>query len=295
MNKIFSKNLKIGERILLMEYNIEHFTNSTLSSHGCTEETIHFAPHLHNHFELNLFLQGDIRFFIDGETFKPTHGDLFLMNNTQIHGPKIMSNSTYERAIIHFSPKMVQTFSNQTTELLNIFHQKKGLHLSEEEISEFVTITDKLVELERDGMEEFGNNLLQQAYLAQILVMINRNKYRKVQEDSFLINHELSPLMQEIIQFIQKHLDQHISLAMIEKSFKLNKHYLNRMFKKELDTSIYSFIQLNKISLAKKLLHEEMDVNTVCEQLGYKDYTTFARAFKRVTNLSPKNYVKIIK
>ena len=54
-----------------MEYIVEHFETNTLTSHGQTSDQKIFSPHLHNHYEINLFLNGDILFFIDGHSIKP--------------------------------------------------------------------------------------------------------------------------------------------------------------------------------------------------------------------------------
>lgn len=275
-----------------MNYNIEHFASNTLSSHGNTEETMHFAPHLHNHYELNLFISGDISFFIDGELFKPTKGDLFLINSTRIHGPKILSKSSYERAIIHFSSKLIQLIPQESLDLLKIFEKKNIIHLNQAETQDFIQITDKLQNLEEINQELFGKNILMQVYLIEILILINQTATNCNLDESFLTNDELSPIVSQIIHLIQENLDQPISLNTIEKKLNMNKHYLNRLFKTELGISIYQFIQLNKISLAKKLLYQGISVTEVCDQLAYKDYSTFARAFKRVTELSPTNYVK---
>ncbi|MCQ9210662.1 AraC family transcriptional regulator [Granulicatella seriolae] len=282
-----------------MEYIIEHFETNTLTSHGHTSEQSIFIPHLHNHYEVNLFLDGDVLFFIDGHSIQPQRGDLFLINNTQIHGPKVLSDSVYERAIIHFSPKVANNLSTKDTDLLKCFigpNSKKNhlIHLSEEDIATFIDITDRLEEMEKQSKFVYGDDILINNMLCYLLILINREALKDTPPLlEKKVNH-LSEIAQLIIDYTRTNIHQAISLSDLETNLNMNRHYLNRVFKNDLGISIYNYILLNKIALAKELLANSSLPNDVSDSLGFKDYSTFARAFKRITSLSPQNYIKSI-
>lgn len=282
-----------------MEYIVEHFETNTLTSHGQTSDQKIFSPHLHNHYEINLFLNGDILFFIDGHSIKPQRGDLFIINNTQIHGPKVLSDSIYDRAIIHFSPKVVNKLSTKETNLLNCFsaaHQKQNhlIHLPEGELETYVNLIDQLELMENLTDYAYGDDILINNLLCQLLVLINREFLKDAPPLLEKKTNHLSETTQKIIDYTQKHLHQGIALGDLEMVLNMNKHYLNRVFKKDLDISIYNYILLNKIALAKDHLAKQESPYQVAESLGFKDYSTFARAFKRITTLSPQHYVRSI-
>lgn len=282
-----------------MDYIIEHFETNTLTSHGHTSQQNIFTPHLHNHYEVNLFLDGDILFFIDGHSIRPQRGDLFLINNTQIHGPKVLSDSVYERAIIHFSPKIATKLSTKDTNLLKCFigadHKKNYLlHLSEEDIKTFIDITDQLEAMEGLSKYVYGDDILINNMLCYLLILINREALKDTPPLLEKKMNHLSDIAQSIIDFIRSNIQQPISLSDLESNLNMNRHYLNRVFKNDLGISIYNYILLNKIALAKDLLATHSSPNDVSDHLGFKDYSTFARAFKRITSLSPQNYIKSI-
>lgn len=282
-----------------MDYIIEHFETNTLTSHGHTNKQKVFSPHLHNHYEINLFLNGDILFFIDGHSIRPQPGDLFLINNTQIHGPKVLSGNVYERAILHFSPKLADKLSTKETNLLESFSKSREdnnylIHLSEADRVKFVTLIDHLEKMENQSKYIYGDDILINNMICELLIIINREAQKNPSEPFKKKENHLSEITQEIIDYIQVNIKQTITLTNLEVDLNMNKHYLNRTFKKDLDISIYNYVLLNKIALAKELLANNQSPNEVADFLGFKDYSTFARAFKRVTGLSPKNYMKSI-
>lgn len=242
-------------------------------------------------------MQGDIHFYISGTVFKPTRGDLFIISSTQLHGPKILSDSIYERSIVHFSPKFAKKFCDDTVDLLDIFETNEEInviHLSEEDIQTFTGLINKLQHLEAQDDTYYGKELLLQSYLAQILVLVNHNSYNKSIDTLEDTENKLSPMTANIVSYIQENLKEDLSLDKIQEHFNINKHYMNRVFKDELGTSIYQFIIINKIALAKQMLEAGMDASTVSYKLNYSNYSTFARAFKKITGYSPTHYVNTI-
>lgn len=283
-----------------MNYDIESFNDQIYSSYGRTnEKEARFLLHLHNHFEINLFIEGEMTFYIQGEFYKPIKGDLFLISNTQLHGPSILKESVYERAIIHFPQKMARQLQTPEVDLLYPFtdlshENNRIIHLTDTEITEFISLTKRLVELEQPENKVYGKEILFKSYLAQILVLVNNAYNNNHKKELTEHSKTMSELSLNVIEYIQENLEISVSLDDIEAHLNINKHYMNRVFKQELGTSIYQFIQLNKISLAKKLLESGMSAFDVCDHLDYNNYSTFARTFKKITGISPTHYIKSV-
>lgn len=69
----------------------------------------------------------------------------------------------------------------------------------------------------------------------------------------------------------------------------LSKRTLYRRLK-EVGSSIGQIREATLIPVAKDLLAKQLDISTVAYRLGYSDSRSFARAFKRVTGMSPAAY-----
>ncbi len=231
---------------MTQKYIVEHFSNKVFCSYAKTNFLKSDAFHLHNYYEMNLFLEGDMTFFIDDTKIQPVRGTLFLIDSTQVHGPTLLSNNIYERAIVHFDPKLAVQLSSGETDLLDCYaylDEQIGTYaiLSEEEIALFSELTKKI-----EGLSDrpaFGGEILINAYLAQLLVMANRT----AMTNRKIVNSvAYSDTVRQLIAYINDNIEKSISLEEIERSLAMNRHYLNRMFKDELGSSIYQFVTLKK-------------------------------------------------
>lgn len=63
--------------------------------------------HLHDSYEVMLFLSGNASYFIENNSYNLKYGDLIITNTSEIHAPIFKTSDTYERIIFHFSPQLV--------------------------------------------------------------------------------------------------------------------------------------------------------------------------------------------
>ena len=92
-----------------------------------------------------------------------------------------------------------------------------------------------------------------------------------------------------IIQYIESHIYEPITLDHISKKFQFSKEYVSYLFKKETNKNISNYIIESKMNLALQMMSESnMSLNEICENLGYNSYSYFSRCFKKTFNCSPK-------
>lgn len=249
--------------------------------------------HLHNCFEIYLYLQGDVNYFVEQSIYHLKKGTLLIFNNHEIHRATTFSSKTYERIVISFHPQIIEKFSTENTNLLSCFlDRKKGQNnailLSKKQLDIYLALANKLIETSH--CEEYGDDILTTTYLVQILIFINKiYKHDEIP----LEQYPLSEKLQDVLIFIDEHLTEDLSLDRISDHFSLNKSYLGRLFKKETGSTIYNLIMLKRISLAKQLLSEGKNVSEACSLSGFNDYSNFIRTFKQVTGYSPNKYHKL--
>ncbi|QHW35521.1 helix-turn-helix transcriptional regulator (plasmid) [Paenibacillus rhizovicinus] len=113
-----------------------------------------------------------------------------------------------------------------------------------------------------------------------ILVLIHRafsDQRERVSDGGEELPQKLAP----ILEYIDLHLQDSISLELLEKQFYVNRHYLNRLFKSYTGSTIHEYIIYKRIATAKRLLVEGSTVTESCLQSGFNDYTAFSRMFKK--------------
>jgi AraC-type DNA-binding domain-containing proteins len=256
----------------------------------CTNFAANTTFHLHNSFEIYLFLQGDVSYWVEQSLYQLKKGTLLIFNNQEIHRVVNPSLKNYERLLIHFRPNYVEPFNTDKTNLLSCFtNREKGQNnailLLNKQLDSFLSLAKKL----NDALhsEKFGSDVLTKNYLVEILIFINR-LYQ--QNNDVLEHHPLSQRLQDILAYIELHLTEDLSLDIISNHFSMDKFYLSRLFKNETGSTIYNFILLKRISLAKQLLSEGKNVSETCSLSGFNDYANFIRAFKKITGCSPSHY-----
>ena len=88
--------------------------------------------------------------------------------------------------------------------------------------------------------------------------------------------------------FCDRNIYEKISLEDISKQAGLSVSQLNRVFRQEFGTTVYSYILNNKISIAKSLLTgTSMSVAEIAFLLNFADEHYFSNIFKKKTGLTP--------
>ncbi|MFC4776915.1 helix-turn-helix domain-containing protein [Paenibacillus sp. GCM10023252] len=102
-----------------------------------------------------------------------------------------------------------------------------------------------------------------------------------------------SEVVDQVIDYIGKHLDEEISREMIAEHVHLNSAYLSRLFKKETGMSLSDYIMKLRMDKAKELLREpQVKVSNVAASVGYTHFSHFAKMFKKSIGLTPQEYRK---
>ena len=83
-------------------------------------------------------------------------------------------------------------------------------------------------------------------------------------------------------------------LDLIALRFGTSSKYLSRKLKDQLGINFHKYLTQIRINHAKILLiSTDMTVDKICRSTGYMSQTTFIRAFKSETGLSPTAYKKL--
>ncbi|ACT04806.1 response regulator transcription factor [Paenibacillus sp. JDR-2] len=123
-------------------------------------------------------------------------------------------------------------------------------------------------------------------YLALWVVHLNDVYSKQTHQSS-----QENAVFNQIKGFIEKNIDQELSLQMVADHFFYNPSYLSRLFKSKLNQNYLSFVTEIRIDYAKKLLRDTNRLVTdVCTMCGYKSYKHFVKMFRLVAGTTPTDY-----
>ena len=100
-------------------------------------------------------------------------------------------------------------------------------------------------------------------------------------------------VIQQIAYYIEKNLQEDLSLATLCEIFHVSKNYLYKGFRDVYKTGINEYVIKSRVNTAKKLLRESKDsVYMIAHRVGINSCTYFSRIFKEHIGMSPNQYRK---
>lgn len=102
---------------------------------------------------------------------------------------------------------------------------------------------------------------------------------------------DVSKQFQKIIQYIDDHIGQEITLKQIADHMFLHPQYVGQLFKTEMNKTFTDYLTDERLKRAKQLLKAtNLKVYEVAQLSGYKSPKHFMTLFKQEVGLSPKKY-----
>jgi len=99
----------------------------------------------------------------------------------------------------------------------------------------------------------------------------------------------------QIKQYISEHSHEDISLDGLGKKVGLSPIYISKMFKEKLGVNYIDFLTECRIEKAKKLMRDpEKSIKEITFEVGYHEPNYFSKVFKKMSNVSPKEYRKML-
>lgn len=102
--------------------------------------------------------------------------------------------------------------------------------------------------------------------------------------------------IEKAIEYIEEHFCENISLSDVAKRVYLSESYLSRKFKKVKGMGFVEYITKLRMEKAiEDLKNPNIKITELASKLGYPNYRYFSRSFKKYTNYTPSEFIKINK
>lgn len=266
-------------------YLNQDFRMFHLSDHGLRNIDYHY----HDFNKLIIFIQGNVTYCIEGKSYELKPYDIVLVNSGELHKPIILDESEYERIIIYISPGFLNQYKTDAYDLNYCFHQAKleksnVLRINHTSKSKLYQVCK---ELEHSFDEdEFASELYHNLLFLEFMIHLNRMALSN--RINYITDQYTNEKVHQIIDYIHAHLKEDINIDSIANALYINKHYLMHLFKAETGYTIGNYITNKRLILAKELIHNGMPATEACYECGYRNYSSFFRAFKKHYKDAPK-------
>jgi len=240
--------------------------------------------HTHSICELFFFLSGKGVFHIEGSAYPLNPGDVVLMRPAEAHYIEIDPSEPYERVSIHFDGNVFSRLDSDQTLMRPYFERKPG----KRNLYASVLFENRqhLNNLHSMIMARAGKRL---NILANLILIL--------QQIGILFDQEQSESMEpdtieyRIIRYINQNLHRDLTLQELCDRYFISKAQLCRRFKKATGTTIAKYITVKRLVTSRHMISQGQRPTEVYTALGFRDYSTFYRAYTKYFGHSPKQEV----
>ena len=123
------------------------------------------------------------------------------------------------------------------------------------------------------------------AYAMQSFYYINQYDFTEKKQENSKKNG-----IAAMMQYLDEHFIEIHSINEVAEHFFYSREYVSRLFKRHLNTTVADYIREKRIAKSCELIKAGVPLLSACYQVGYDHPSTFIRAFRAVTGMTPSAY-----
>jgi len=260
-----------------------------------------FQGESHDFWEFLYVDKGQAEVMADTEGYQLEQGEIIFHKPNEFHSVwangRIAPNLIVASFVCHspamkfFENKILKAGEQEKTILANLI--KERTHCFNKRLNEAITEKDKRSD------ELFGAQQLIKIYLELLLITFIRNNTSVQNQDrvSSLTRRRVEDdLVNRIINFMKENVSKNLTIDDFCEEFSLSRTRIKNLFREKMGTGIIQYFRYIKIEKAKELIREEnYNFSEIAEKLGFSSVHYFSSVFKKITDMTPSEYVISVK
>lgn len=247
-----------------------------------------FECHCHSVYEIYYFISGDAEILIEGKKYKLVPHSLILLAPGVLHGIQVNSSEDYVRNVLYIAKKdviperlhiltdIVPDIKKEPSKAF-IYEHAEAFHMDQ-----FYYNIYQLDNQPKEFQEMF-EPIFNEAFLAQLYILCRALKPSNVEIRT-------DKKITEIVNYINLHLTELLSLEQISSKFFISKNYLNKLFKQYLGTTVIEYIRYKRVIIARQyMIQDGESAMNAALKVGFSDYSSFYRTYRKYIKTSPRN------
>ena len=218
--------------------------------------------------------------------FCPNDVSIVLPNH--IIKTKHISND-YDVTLIFISPSFVEDlkFRSLTNDYTK-YHRDPSCQLTKEQMSKLLNVVDVMKIILEEDIKHKHDSL---NYIINIFFEL-LNTFWHDKDDTLTIATRKNDIFNRFCDLLAKHYAESKSVAFYAEKLCLTPKYFSKIIHDIAHQSAGAWITRYVATMAKQLLATRPDLNIqdVCNLMGFNDQAAFSRYFRRATGISPKEY-----
>lgn len=247
--------------------------------------------HIHPYYEVYFFPGENTAMVIQDQYYKLWKGDVVILPPEILH--KVIMNEQSELCR-YFSFRISKEYYDRLLQLSKDYDyivQSTGegkqytYHSTQ---VEFCSIQSQILYLlDEIYGSQYGKETKIFIGICELMLLLNRIAYRQNHPQK---RKEEQNLYSDILEYINDNLNKELSLEDLSGKFLVSKYHIAHIFKKNTGISIHQYIMKKRLTACKKAILSNLSISKAYPMFGFKDYSSFYRAFKKEFGISPKEY-----
>ena len=245
---------------------------------------VNFKLHNHDEYEILLFLEGDAKYVVEDKTYTLEPNDIIIIRRNELHRIFHNSQTPYHRIILWVDTAFFT--NNNCTEYEKQF-LKAPINTGHKIPAELVRSSGLLDAFMRykkysESFTIHDDVPILKSTIIEILYLINRIALFSNADHS-------KSSVKSIILYINNHYTEDITLDFLQEKFFISKYYMCRAFHKATGLTIHEYIRRKRLSKVRELCASGMNIGNASIQSGFRDYSSFYRAYQKEYGVSPSS------
>ena len=93
-----------------------------------------------------------------------------------------------------------------------------------------------------------------------------------------------------VLAYVEGHLFQQLTLEIVAAACSISTSYVSQLFRKHLGISFCQFLAKRRMETARLLIQSGIPLAEVSKTVGYQDYSSFYRTFRKHFGCSPARF-----
>lgn len=99
-------------------------------------------------------------------------------------------------------------------------------------------------------------------------------------------------IVTNVKKYINEHIEEKLALNKVAEMFNISPSYLSALFSKYSDVGFTDYINQQKVESAREMMRDShLKIYEISDLLGFESAFYFSRVFKKVTGMSPRDYM----
>lgn len=255
----------------------KYYSDTFLYNHLLVSNNTSFNRELHTHaeYEILYLKSGKLQYIEDSSLYNVTSDSLILTRPGKLHSVSFEGTS-YDRYDILFDVSELNlSILNKIPDKLTVISCESYPNLS----SLFEKMDLFFTHFAEDELYNILHCLVEELFYTIIAYGIKPDE----NDESMIYYSTLT----KAISYIDTNIAGDLSLDIICEHLHITKSYLHRIFMEKLHVSPKKYINIKRFSQAQNAIRLGSNPTAIYSQLGFSDYSTFFRGYKKHYGYSP--------